>query len=132
MNDYSSSTTFEFIVERYKTLQGIYIEEKDLPMNFDTNHYEYVTIPLQIKGRSYFRSGNFSGLPENCFPDESDAEIISVLDSNENDWSDKLSASEEDSIISMIAENHSSDEYDDHDDDYDESLSDYERDDVFF
>ena len=77
-------------------------------------------------------SGNFSGLPENCFPDESDAEIISVLDSNENDWSDKLSASEEDSIISMIAENHSSDEYDDHDDDYDESLSDYERDDVFF
>tara|TARA_B110000503_G_C7012582_1_gene356334 strand:+ start:84 stop:491 length:408 start_codon:yes stop_codon:yes gene_type:complete len=127
MSNYNNKTQFEFQIERLKDKDGKFIEEGKFPVNFNESDFEYETISIQINGRAFFQSGNFSGLPENCYPDESEVEILSALGPNKEDWLDKLSSSEYLDIISIIEEKCSSDDSDDDHDDYDYDY-DYEQD----
>lgn len=132
MSNYNNKTQFEFQIERLKDKDGKFVDEGKLPANFNESDYEYKTISIQINGRAFFQAGNLSGLPEDCYPDESEVEIISALGPNKEDWQDRLSSSEYQDILSIIEEKCSSDDSDqgsdpDHDYDYDQ-YDDYDYD----
>lgn len=129
---YSGNASFIFEVERYLNKQTNQLmtpdqaeaEAKDHLFGdtwFDMN-YEYQCIPLEVEGSSYYQEGRLSGLPENCYPDEGDTEITSVLGPNKEDWTSKLTKSENDSILEMIQEEVVDGAGEpDYDDDYDHS-----------
>jgi len=113
MAGYSGETTFDYEVERYRhketgALYPIDQVEKGLDqtaLEWLEFTYEYVCIPLQVEGSSYYAPGRTWGPPENCYPDEGDTELISLTDDDGNDWEDKITESERDSIMDMIQEN---------------------------
>lgn len=142
---YSGNASFVFEVERYlnkQTNQLMFLDQaeaeaKNHPFGdtwFDMN-YEYQCIPLDIEGRSYFQEGRTSGLPENCYPDEGETEITSVIGPTNEDWESKLSQSETNSIMEMIQDQvtdgagdyEPDDDHDDYDDRdyYDDGDGDY-------
>lgn len=104
---YSGQASFEFPIYR----------EKD---------GEEEEIILQATGRSYFAPGVYHALPENCYPDEGDTEIISLIDPDGNDWQDQLTEKEKNNLIEQIdnavQEGDDADppDYDDYEDDYDD------------
>ena len=105
MKKYSGTASFEFEVERYKSVAtGELISADNYPDDAEESNYEYQIIKLAVEGSSYFAPGKTYGLPENCYPDEGDTEITSVIGPDGKDWSDKLSDSENDSILEMIQE----------------------------
>lgn len=104
MSGYSGSTSFEFEIERYKDKKtGQYIAY--VLGEVDEERYEYTTIKLDVEGRSYFQPGKLSGLPEDCYPDEGETEIESVIGPDGKDWTDQLTHAEHDSLLEMIQEN---------------------------
>ena len=141
MSNYSGEASFSFEVERYLNKQTNQLltvaqaeaEAKDHPFGdtwFDVN-YEYQCIVLEVEGRSYYQQGRSYGPPENCYPDEGETEITSIIGPNNEDWMSKLTQSENDSIIEQI-QDHVVDgmdepDYDDYDDDryFDDGDGDY-------
>lgn len=115
---YSGHASFKFEIERCKNKQtNQFMTEEEAckevenhPFGdswFETN-YVYELISLEVEGSSYFTPGRYFGLPENCYPDEGDTEITSVIGPNNEDWEGKLTEDERDQIISMIEEEASS------------------------
>ncbi len=122
MSSYSGSASFTFEVERYKNRDTGELVVADLvPESADELEYEYQLIKLKVEGTSYFQSGRYYGPPENCYPDEGDTEITSVIGPNKENWSQKLSSEEEDKIIDMITEQAQEGEPDFDEDYYDDS-----------
>lgn len=103
MSGYSGDTSFDFEIERYRDNQTDQLLVE--PLNDDEVRFTYNVITLQVEGRSYYQPGRSYGPPENCYPDEGDTEITSVIGPDGNDWTDKLTEREKDSIIEMIQEN---------------------------
>ena len=106
MKSYSGSVDFEFKIERYydpknfiSTGRKQLINEKDLDDNIE---YELDCITLYVSGGAYYYPGKFFAAPENCYPDESDTEILSVEDENQNDFYNLLTKNEIDDINSLI------------------------------
>ena len=124
MSGYSGSTSFEFEIERYKDKEsGDLLTHDKVNPDDDGFEFEYVVIPLRVEGSSYFTPGKFSDLPENCYPDEGETEIESIVGPDGKDWEDKLTSDERDALLKMIEENVRDDEpdYDDYDEpDYDD------------
>lgn len=132
---YSGNASFDFEIERYKNkLTGEFLtgdkaeaEVKDHPFGdewFEMN-YEYQVISLSIEGSSYFQPGRLHGHPDNCYPDEGDTEITSVIGPDGLDWESNLTESEKDSVIEMI-QDHVVDGMDEPDyDDYDDRGGDF-------
>jgi len=114
--NYSGEVEFTFEVERYQTKDGRLLPIVELYQpGYEDLDYKMIT--LQIEGRSYFQGGKFSGLPENCYPDDGDTEITSVIGPDKKDWEDQLTKKEKESIIEMIEDKVSNlepdfDEYD--------------------
>lgn len=109
MKSYSGSTDFEYNIERYydlkyylSTNQKIFLLEKDLDSEIE---YEIETINLYISGSGHFYPGNYSGLPENCYPDDCEVEILSVQDENNTDYYDFLTEDEIENIHDLILKN---------------------------
>lgn len=74
MRGYNGTATIEFPIERIKDIstdQYRVVKDDD-----DVDRVEELT--LEVNGRSYFAPGKYWGLPENCYPDEGDTEILSV------------------------------------------------------
>lgn len=117
MKKYSGNTTFDFEIERYRDKEnGNYYLVSEVPDRSDDNfEFEYETITLEVSGSSYFVPGKINGPPEDCYPDEGETEIESVIGPDGKDWYDRLSSSEIDSITSMLAENVENSDYDDYD-----------------
>lgn len=127
MKKYSGNTTFDFEIERYRDKEtGNYYLVSDVPDRSDDNfEFEYETITLEVSGSSYFVPGKISGPPEDCYPDEGDTEIESVIGPDGKDWYDRLSSSEINSIMSALAENVENSDYDDYDGSDDDRYDDY-------
>jgi len=129
---YSGSCEFEFKIERYiqknsneNNISKKYFIENELEPDID---YDIEIISLNISGNGYYYPGVYHAEPENCYPDESDLEIDSVTDSDGNDWYYLLTATEIDSITSIISENISSndcDQYERDEDYYNDYYDDY-------
>jgi len=128
---YSGSTSFDFEIERCRNKQTgqfltedeAYKEALESPFGeewFDLN-YEYQLIKLEVEGSSYFAPGRYYGPPENCYPDEGDTEITSVIGPNKEDWESRLTEDEREDILNKIQDDVSSDgpDPDDYYDDYD-------------
>lgn len=127
MSNYSGETSFEFEIERAKNIDTGEIATLD---SKEANEWcggatDYVTFLLQVEGRAYFQRGKTSGLPENCYPDEGEVEIKTVIGPDGKDWEDKLTESEKETILSMIDEHVQEDDGPDPDDYYD-NYDDYE------
>lgn len=101
---YSGSVSFEFYIERYKNKISNELKTLDKVHPEDEYLYDYEEITLYVKGSSFFTPGKFYGVPENCYPDEGNTEIQSVIGPFEEDWEDKLTAEERERIICMIVE----------------------------
>jgi hypothetical protein len=122
---YHGTTTFDFEIERYKDkISGELLAFDKLTREED--EYEYQTITLNVEGSSYFQPGKFYGPPENCYPDEGEIEILSVMGPDNKDWEDKLTDKEVEQIEQEIDERVQSDIADDFDD-FDDSLDDFDR-----
>lgn len=131
MSGYSGRVSFSIEVERYvdKSTGEILLPKNVNFSNEDFDfEYDIETIELEVTGNSYYTPGRYSGLPEDCYPDESETEIESVYDVNGKDWRDNLTSDEENMIIELIAEKVSNgdcgsysepDDYPDYDYDYD-------------
>ncbi len=125
---YSGHASFNHEIERMKDAEGnLYSEdEQDIP-----DACEYVLIKLKVSGSSYFAEGRTYGPPENCYPDEGDTEITSVIGPDGKDWESILTADEKDTINDRLeAEviNNCEEDYDDSDppsDNFDDSYLDY-------
>jgi hypothetical protein len=59
---------------------------------------------LKIKGSAYFQHGKINCEIDDCYPDESETEIISVTGPDGKDWESYLSDSERDMVLNYIAE----------------------------
>lgn len=70
---YNGKATIELVVERFQEIDGSW--RKSQPGDDPEKIQE---IELEVKGRSYYMEGKTSGLPENCYPDEGETEIIEV------------------------------------------------------
>jgi len=119
MKKYSGNASFEFEVERYKNKITSELTAEDMSDNEEM--FDYITVKLQVEGSSYFSPGRTYGEPGDCYPDEGETEISSVMGPNKEDWEEKLSDKEHDQIIEMIEEKcmddgPDPDDYDDRDD----------------
>ncbi len=122
MSGYSGTASFEFEIERYKDKEsGELVTHDKVPVSDDDFEFEYQTITLQVEGSSYFTPGKYHGLPENCYPDEGDTEIESVIGPDGKDWESRLTNEEREAILNMIAEEAQNQEPDYDEDDYDDS-----------
>jgi hypothetical protein len=104
---YSSSSTFNFEIERYfcpETKQ--YLLEKELPETHSeeeiTSKFEYQTITLEVSGNSWHSPGEYSRLPEDCYPDDGDTEIDSIIGPDGQDWYNLLSSEELQDVYSEL------------------------------
>jgi hypothetical protein len=121
MSGYSGTASFEFEIERYKDKEsGELLTHEKVNPDDDGFEFEYQTFTLQVEGRSYFAPGRCYGPPENCYPDEGETEIESVLGPDGKDWEDKLTSEERESILTMIDEQVQDQEPDVDEDDYDD------------
>lgn len=131
---YSGSTNFKFEVERFKNIFTGELVTSDKLSSDDDFNFEYQTITLQVEGRSYFTFGRSSGLPEDCYPDEGDTEVESVIGSDGKDWYNLLTSSEVGSLLTEIQdrviddgpEDYEEDDYDDGPDSSDDLDDDYD------
>lgn len=119
MAGYSGNASFDFEIERYKDKESGELIALDLVPNEDDFEYEYQTITLKVEGRAYYAPGRTYGPPENCYPDEGETEIEKVLGPDGQDWEDKLTKSEMESILEEIQETVSSYDGGDYEPDYD-------------
>jgi len=114
MKSYKGTTCFEYELERYQNKKtGTYLtldEVKSMARGNEEEwideNFRYVTVTVNVEGRSYFTPGYLSGPPEDCYPDEGETEITSVTlyGKEKEDWEDKLTSSERDYIMDMISE----------------------------
>ena len=106
-------------IERYQDMQTLkYLTVSEMDAIFQSGNsdlrinddewievnYHYHLIPLTIEGSAYFAPGKFYGPPENCYPNESEAELLSVRDASGKDWINDLTDSECDIIIDNLVE----------------------------
>ena len=84
MRSYSGTTEFEFTIYR----EDINGDEQE--------------ILLTVKGNSYFAPGKTYGDPYDCYPDESEIEILKVTGPDNTDWSDRLTEQEVSEIEDKI------------------------------
>ena len=118
MANYNGETSFEFEIERAKNIDTGEIATLD---SKEANEWcggatDYVTLTLQVEGRAYFQRGRTSGLPENCYPDEGEVEIKTVIGPDGKDWEGQLTDDERENILSMIDDQVQSDDGPDPDD----------------
>jgi hypothetical protein len=120
---YSGTVSFEYVIERYLNLKNGTFATED-QVGLDESDYRYTPIHLIVVGRASFMSGKFSGLPENCFPDESDLELESLRTAAGGcDWRNAITDSERKTIMNLIQEQCMEDALDDYcdpDDKWDE------------
>jgi len=104
MNGYSGNASFDFEIERYKDKKtGQYIAY--VLGEVDEERYGYTTVTLHVSSRSYFQPGRLSGPPEDCYPDEGETEVESIIGPDGKDWTAQLTHSEYFAIQEMIEEN---------------------------
>lgn len=109
MSNFSCKSTIQFVIERY-------IDKRN-NISLTGEDKNYKAIPLTVVGEAYFKSGKTYGIPEDCYPDEGEVDIISAFDQSGKDWKTELTDAESESIIEMIIE--SADDHDNYDDDHD-------------
>lgn len=127
MSRYSGTADIEFVVERYRHPISLNIMSEE-DGDDETDSYEHIEVTLNVEGSSYFTPGRYSGPPENCYPDEGETEITSVVDDKGNDWMNLLTDSEKERIKELIIEavqESDDDDYDGDSDDYDDSSVDF-------
>ena len=97
---YSGTIDFQFDIERWShpSVNELLTSKQMKDNNLHENDCEIHVIPLYVTGWVSFTEGFTSGLPEDCYPDESDSDINSITDDDGNDWFNKLSQSELDDI----------------------------------
>jgi len=104
---YSGSIDFDFEIERYKNLKtGEYLLYKDVPSEDIDNEelYDYQVITLKVSGNGHHYPGKYHGPWEDSFPDDTECEIESVTDSQNNDWSAKLTEPESSYLKEVLIE----------------------------
>ena len=124
---YSGKIDFQFDIERWShpSITDLFTSNQMKDNNLHENECEIHVIPLYVTGWVSFTEGFTSGLPENCYPDESDSDIDSITDDDGNDWFNKLSQSELNDIWKKIGdmsdriEMNDSRDYEDYSDRYD-------------
>ncbi len=123
---YSGTANFDYDIERMKHKETGEIVMLDSVADEDDT-YEYVCLTLKVSGRSYFTDGRSWGPPENCFPDEGETEITSIL-LDDKDVEDMLSGKERETVLDKIgeiaSEGPSEPDESDYDDDYDYEVAD--------
>ncbi len=111
---YSGKASFDHEIERMKDAAGnLYSDNEHAP-----NTCEYVLINLKVSGSSYYAEGRTYGPYENCYPEEGQTEIESVIGPDGKDWESVLTNEEKDILIERISEeviNNCEDDYDDSD-----------------
>lgn len=115
---YNGKATIDFHINRIKDLQTD--QYRLFQDGDDPDREEELT--LEIEGRSYYAEGRTWGPPENCYPDEGETEILSVM------WKGKpfpweLTKEETEMAEEMICNAVQDDDGpdpDDYDDDYDD------------
>lgn len=125
---YSGCKEFTFEIERYKNIKTKeYFSYKQISPEQVNNEdlYEYEVIELTVSGSGHHRPGKYYGPWEDSYPDDSECEIESIVDSSNNDWSAKITDSEmsdiEEKLMEKImdsSDDYSGPDYDDHYDDY--------------
>lgn len=114
---------FGYITERYThpSIEGMITLDEVKAKNLQDDQADVKVINLYVEGWSSYTPGYTSGLPEDCYPDESDSEIKKIVDDDGNDWFPLLSAKELIEINSMFDEKiDRSSSYDDERDYYDD------------
>lgn len=103
---YKGRCSCSIVVDRYKDPDtGKYYTEEEAE-NIDLEEkFELEEIELDIDGSAYYIPGCLDRAPEDCFPTESDVEIISITDEDGNDWESRLTKSEIDMVEDVIIEN---------------------------
>lgn len=105
MSGYSGTATIDFDIERYRNIMTGNLVHPDKVNDLNEFLYEYVTHTLTIEGRSYYQPGRLYGPPEDCYPDEGETEIMSVIGPDGKNWEDQLSDGEKELILELIQEN---------------------------
>ncbi len=121
MAGYSGDCSFTYTIERFRdTDTNQYIDHCDV--EDDDFGYSLEMIDLKVSGSAYYRPGKYSAAPEDCYPDESDVEVDSVIGPDNQDWYCLLSQKEIEDIETQIVDMVSSGDtlYDnyDYDNDY--------------
>ena len=115
---WGGSVEFDYEIERYEhkeTGEILTEDEKCEAAGDDDSMYESITISLTVEGSAHYTPGYTSGLPENCYPDDSDCEIEKVTGPDKKDWYDKLTQREIDRIMEELitkAQDSAADDYD--------------------
>jgi hypothetical protein len=104
MRGYSGTCDFVHEIERYKhPVSGEFISKEEV-QKLGLSGIDPEVIELHVEGSAYYREGNTWALPEDCYPDESDAEIVSATDGKDTDWLPLLTSEESKAIHDKIEE----------------------------
>ena len=66
---------------------------------------EWTEISLEVSGNSWYSPGEYSRLPEDCYPDEGDTEVESITGPDNQDWSNLLTSKELENVYSELEAN---------------------------
>lgn len=120
---YKGTANIPFEIERMRDkITGKYVMVDSVAEDAGTHIYE--CIELDVQGYSYYQEGRTSGLPENCYPDEGDTEIESVIGPGGKDWEDELTGREREALLEAIDEHVRENSFKDYDRDYDDYYDD--------
>lgn len=111
----------QYSVERWKhpAHAELITKQQMLDHKYEESDTEIQVINLCVEAHTSFTPGYLSGLPEDCYPDESSSDIDSITDENGEDWIKNLSTSEMDEIWKMIDDDFDRHSYDNEYCDYD-------------
>lgn len=106
MRGYSGSCDFDFNVERYQdpNTTDLLPEDRFKELHGPTLP-DPVIIELHIRGEYSYCPGVTWALPEYCYPDESETNILDCVDSEGNNWESKLTHRELNDVYYEITQN---------------------------
>jgi len=122
---YNGKAKIDFVINRVKDLQT---DQYRLFQDSDDPEREE-ELELEIEGRSYYAEGRSYGLPENCYPDEGETEILTVMWKGKKfpwELTNEETEQAEDAICNAVQEDDGGPDESDYEEDYDDDDRDYD------
>lgn len=116
---------FQFDINRYlhPSTKQLLTKKEAQAQGFDIQFLDCEGFTLYVEGNGRYTPACLHKLPEDCYPEDLESDIISIQDIDGNNWMDKVSSSELNEISAKLDDLIYNDASSYRDDDYYEDIA---------